>query len=313
MAKIVVLGAGGFIGKHLVESLAALKGNKVYAFDRYSSYKATGSLPFEHLDDVTVVTGNFYNRGDLYSVLYKADYVFHLISTTTPATSSYDPLLEIDTNVRPSVELFELCAEHRVKKIVYLSSGGAVYGDIDHENIQEDHLPAPRSPYGIGKATIENYLRYFKHISGIEYIVYRVANPYGPGQNIHGKQGVIPIFLYNYLAKKPITILGDGSMVRDYIYIDDLVRMIVGSYRKKNKHESYNLGSGQGTSVNELIKAIEDYTGLVSIKFHEDPPATYVNRSVLDISRFVEEFKIAPETPLTKGMQKTWDYVNELQ
>jgi UDP-glucose 4-epimerase len=312
MAKIVVLGADGFIGKHLVKRLAANKSDKVIAFDRFSAYKATGTEPFADLPNVEIMTGNFFNRGDLYEALYRADYVFHLISATTPAASSYDPFMDIDTNVRPTIELFELCVEQKVKKLVFLSSGGAVYGDISQDVVKETDLPAPRSPYGIGKMTIEHYLRYFKDAAGLDYVIYRVANPYGPGQNIHGRQGVIAIFLHSYLVHNPITVLGDGTMVRDYLYIDDLISMIIGSYRKHQQHSEYNLGSGMGISVNELIEAIEDYTGQPAIKLHDELPATYVQKSVLDISRFVAEYNIKPTIDLKRGIGKTWDYVKEL-
>lgn len=313
MSKIVVFGAGGFIGKHLVEALAATSSNEIVAFDRFSKYQTGVEQPFRGLINVRVISGNFFNREEVASALAgDVDFVFHLISSTNPAASNKDPFIDIDTNVRSSVELLELCVENGVKKIIFPSSGGSVYGDVDENLLREDVLPLPRSPYGIGKLTIEHYLRYFKFSTGLNYVVYRIANPYGPGQNIYGKQGVIPIFMHKFLTKEPLVVYGDGSMVRDYIYIDDLINMILASYSKPNHFSEYNLGSGTGESVNELIAAIEKCSGSSIGKEHVEVPSTFVQKSVLDISRFSNEFGEIPFTPLEEGMRRTWEYVKQL-
>jgi UDP-glucose 4-epimerase len=173
-------------------------------------------------------------------------------------------------------------------------------------------VPEPRSPYGIGKLTIEHYLRYFKFTHNLDYIVYRIANPYGPGQNIYGKQGVIPIFMHRLLTHQPITVYDDGSMVRDYIYIDDLVTMINASFDKPGRFDTYNLGSGQGHTVNDIISAIETSTGSNFEKTIVKTPVTFVQRSVLNTARFTEEFGNKAITSLEEGIARTWDYVKQL-
>lgn len=313
MSKIVVFGANGFIGRHLVRALAKDKNNEIVAFDFFSKQQPGLDNPFIRLSNVHVVAGDFLNRDDVSNALIAAEFVFHLVSSTNPVTSSKDPFIDIDTNIRGSIELFDLCIKHGVKKIIFPSSGGTVYGDIDSERIKEDVFPQPRSPYGIGKLTIENYLRYFKYISGLNYIVYRIANPYGPGQNIYGKQGVIPIFMHRYLLKQPISVYGDGSMVRDYLYIDDLIKLIIQTYAKINTHNEYNLGSGQGYTINELIANIEDCTGYTVKRQRIETPATFVQRSVMDITRFQEEFGAQTFTPLGDGIARTWHYVKKLR
>lgn len=312
MSKIVVFGAGGFIGQHLVQKLAESPENTIVAFDRFSKYKVGLDQPFEGLENVQVVVGDFFNRDDVASALSSEAYVFHMISTTNPATSNNDPFIDIDTNVRSSIELLQLCAEKGVKKVIFPSSGGTVYGDIDSDMIGENIVPEPRSPYGIGKLTIENYLRYFNFTTGLDYVIYRVANPYGPGQNIYGKQGVIPIFMHKFLEEEPLTIYDDGSMIRDYIYIDDLINMVVGSFAEANKHAVYNLGSGKGVSVNEVVDAIETCTNHIAEKTRIDTPSTFIHKSVLDTKRFIEEFNIHPTTNLEEGVAKTWDYVKDI-
>jgi UDP-glucose 4-epimerase len=311
VTKTVVLGGDGFIGRHLVAELASSGSERIVAFDRFALYQGGADHPWRGQPNVEVVAGDFFNRDDVAAVLDGADYVFHLVSTTNPATSLHDPLIDIDTNVRGTVELLQLCVAKGVRKVVFVSSGGTVYGNVDSDRIDESMLTAPLSPYAIGKLTIENYLRYFKFTSGLDYIVYRAANPYGPGQNILGKQGVIPIFMHSVLEKRPVTILGDGSMVRDYVYIGDLTRMIASSYAPASKHEVYNLGSGHGTTVNRLAEAIQECAGYPVEKVFSPMPPTYVQRSVLNIDRFVGEFQLSPSTSLEDGLARTWAHLKE--
>jgi UDP-glucose 4-epimerase len=309
VSRIVIFGGDGFIGRHLATKLSSSDSNQVIIFDRFSSYQIGEAGFFAGYKNVEAVTGNFFNRAEVNQVLSDADIVFHLVSTTNPATSLNDPLIDIDTNIRSSVELFELCVENNVAKVIFLSSGGTVYGQTSSEKINEESLTQPVSPYAIGKLTIEHYLRYFKHHYGLNYLVYRVANPYGAGQNIHGKQGVIPIFLNLAFQKEPVTIFGDGGMVRDYLYITDLIDMISASYDKDNRHNEYNIGSGHGATINQLIKIIEKKANYKLSKKHVDTPDTYIEKIVLDTSRFVSEFKIKPSISLEEGISKTWDYV----
>lgn len=312
MSKLVIFGANGFIGKNLVAELAKDTSNEIIAFDRFTDYQHSSQHPFEDLPNVLITIGDFFNRADLSKALEGADYVFHLVTATTPATSNNDPFIDLETNVKATIELLDLCAQYKIKKVIFPSSGGTVYGDLDSETIAEDVIPRPRSPYGIGKLTIEHYLRYFKFSANLDYIVYRIANPYGPGQNIHGKQGVIPIFMHGFLTGEEITVYGDGDMMRDYIYIDDLVNMIVSSYDRPNAFSEYNLGSGFGRTVNELVTAIEACSGTAPTIKHVPTPQTFVQRSVLDIGRFVEEFGAEPKTSFEDGIRKTWKYVKEI-
>lgn len=312
MANILVLGANGFIGRHLVRALAKDSDNTIVAFDRFPAFLVEADNPFHSLANVKVTPGDFLNKHDVSQAAQGQDYVFHLISTTNPATSNSDPLIDVDTNIRGSVQLLQACADAGVKKVIFPSSGGTVYGNVDNDSITEDTLPAPLSPYGIAKLTIEHYLRYFKNTAGLNYVVYRIANPYGPGQNIFGKQGVIPIFLHKFLTKEPLTIYGDGEMVRDYIYIDDLIHMITATYARDNKHAEYNIGSGHGLSVNQLVASIEECTEFTAEKTHLPTPSTFTQKSVLNIDRFVKEFNIVPTTTFDEGIRRTWEYVKNL-
>lgn len=305
MPKCLVLGANGFIGSHLVDSLAKAD-YEVRAFGRFRSSEAQ----FLSHPNIELFQGDYLNQSDVRAALKNVDFVFHFISTTTPATAEDNPLIDIDTNVRASVELFQLCVKARVKRVIYASSGGAIYNG-DYGIYSETDPTLPVSPYAIGKLTIENYLRYFQTKHGLHYTVFRMANPYGERQPFWRKQGVIPIFLEKICKDEPLLILGDGSMIRDYIYIGDLIEMIVATLRKKPKYPVYNLGSGRGYSVNEIVEAVKKVTKKEPKIESHPAPSTYAHKSVLNINRFVDEFGITPTTSLEKGMRVTYRYIRQ--
>lgn len=185
MGKTLVLGANGFIGSHLVDTLAR-RGDDVVAFIR------PGSRPkWQHSKGVEVFYGDFLNRSDLQACLNDVDYVYHFISTSTPATTENDPIIDIDTSVRMSVEFFQLCIDSGVKHVFFASTGGSIYGDNPNPPYSENDQTLPFSPYAIGKLSVENYLRYFKKKYGLSSTIFRISNPYGERQPFHRKQGVV--------------------------------------------------------------------------------------------------------------------------
>jgi UDP-glucose 4-epimerase len=304
MSKCLVLGANGFIGSHLVDALVG-QGYQVRAFDRFGD-RPTNFLPS---DQIEPFTGDFLNRADLSEALEGIDFVFHLVSTTTPATAENDPVVDIDTNVLHTIQLLQECVSHKIKKIFFASTGGAIYGDITTDKaISEDANPQPVSPYAIGKLTIEHYLRYFNRKHGLETLTFRISNPYGERHSPINRQGVIPIFLHHIANDESILILGDGTMVRDYLYVGDVAGLIAKTFEHA-KQTLYNMGSGQGVSLNELVEIIKKVTGR-EIKTEQRPkPPTFVQKVVLDTNRFKTEFNLEPKTSLEDGIKKTWDYV----
>ena len=307
---VLALGAGGFIGSHLVDSLVA-RDYRVRALDRFQP-----SVPpqFHPSDQIELVTGDFLNRGDLAAALRDVDYVVHLVSTTNPATAENDPLIDIETNIRGSVQLFELCVEAGVQRVVYTSSGGTVYGDRTGDApIRETDRTDPVSPYGIGKLCVENYLRYFQRKYGLRSTVFRVANPFGARQPFWQRQGVIPIFMEAITSHRPITVMGDGSMTRDYIYVTDVTDLIADSLGRNPRHDVYNLGSGVPVSVNEVVATIEQVTGTEAIRQTVPTPPTFVQSSVLDMSRYAGEFGPHPQVPFAEGIRRTYDYLKEVR
>lgn len=308
MPKCLILGANGFLGSHLVDVLLE-EDCDLRLFDRFSN-KSQGRV---NNSKAEIFVGDFLNRNDLREALKGVDYVFHFISTTTPASAENDPEIDIDTNIRMSVALFQECVQQKIKKVIFASTGGSIYGDTgSQDKLSESTLPAPVSPYAIGKLTIEHYLRYFHTKFGLNSVTYRISNPYGDRQSLTSKQGVIPIFLQRIANKEPITVLGDGTMVRDYIYVQDVARMITASF-KSAKMPVYNLGSGQGVSLNELIESIREVTKMEIKIIHSPKPLTYVQNVILDTTRFENEFNIKPQIPLEEGLRMTWDYINRGQ
>jgi UDP-glucose 4-epimerase len=173
VARCVVVGGNGFLGSYMVDELVA-QGHEVTAFDRFSA-----STPAYTASGVRTVVGDFLNTADLHDMLGGQDYVFHFLSTTTPASAEDDPSLDVRTNVSQSVQMLELAVEAGVSKVYFASTGGAIYGDQDAPLIGEDSLPVPVSPYAIGKQAIEGYLRYFHRKHGLESVSFRISNPYG--------------------------------------------------------------------------------------------------------------------------------------
>lgn len=300
VAKTLVIGANGFIGSHLVDALHA-DGHQVTAFDRFRSDR-----PSTYSSPVRQVVGDFLSRSDIERAVRGQQYVLHFLSTTTPATAENDPTFDLRTNVAQTVELLEACVAANVKHFYFASTGGAIYGSQGQSQYFETDRAQPISPYGIGKLTIENYLNYFRAKHGLGSTILRISNPYGGRQRANRKQGLIPIALRQIALGEAVVRLGDGGMVRDYIYVDDLVRMITRIVGRPTHHSLYNLGSGEGHSVGEVLSSLQRVTGIdFQIVEHPKPP-TFVDRVVLDTTRFFNEFGRIALTPLDEGIRKTY-------
>lgn len=301
MARALVIGANGFIGSHLVDALVQ-DGHEVSAFDRFSG----GEASFDS-DGVELIRGEFLSRTDLDSAVRSKDYVFHFLSTTNPATAEADPTLDIRTNVAQTVELLESCAQAGVGHFYFASTGGAIYGPQGKASYAETDRALPVSPYGIGKLTIEHYLHYFRTMHNLDSTSLRISNPYGTRQHAHKKQGLIPIALRQVASGQSTVRLGDGSMIRDYIYVTDAVRMITAIVGRDREHDLYNIGSGQGFSVNEVFDSLRRVTGIDFLIEDRPAPATFVDRVVLDIERYTAEFGAPSIIDLDDGVRETYN------
>jgi UDP-glucose 4-epimerase len=260
-------------------------------------------------DSISFFQGDFLNKAELTGAVKDMEYVFHFISTTTPATSDADPLIDVETNIRMSIELFNICAENNVKRVIFASTGGSIYGEGGDIPKSETDNPLPVSPYAIGKLTIEHYLRYFKVKHHLDYMSVRISNPYGEFQALHAKQGVIPVFVENVLLGKPLTVLGDGSMERDYIYVGDVAKIISKIFDNPAAKNIYNIGSGTAISLNKIVEAVEEATGRQAIVNKITAPPTFIKKIVLDVSQLEEDFGEKASTTLSEGILKTCNYI----
>jgi UDP-glucose 4-epimerase len=213
----LVLGGGGFIGSHIAEMLVR-NGYTVRVFDRVNT------LPC-HLKPckIELVQGDYCSFSDWGTVLKDVDYVFHTLSTTIPSTSDKDPIYDIQTNVIGTIGLLNEVIRHNIKKFIFSSSGGTIYGHKPVP-IAETSATDPICSYAISKLSVEKYLGYFNYHYGLNYVSLRYSNAYGIGQDPKGMVGAVTIFLELMMRGKPITVFGDGNIIRDYIYIDDVQR-----------------------------------------------------------------------------------------
>jgi len=303
--KVLVLGGNGFIGSHLVDKLIK-EGHFVRVFDKNEEHYRRS------LANVDYHLGEFGNRGLLSEALNGIDVVVHLISTTLPKTSNDDPVFDVQSNLIESLFLLEQCVANKIKKIIFASSGGTIYGIPESVPVIEENPTNPICSYGICKLTIEKYLSLFKQLHKLDFVIIRPSNPYGGRQNPFGIQGVIPIFLGKIIRNEPIQIWGNGDIIRDYIFVKDLVNAFYNAIIYKTTSQIFNIGSGEGHSLNDLLSIMKNVTG-------RDLSVTYTNSRIydvpkiyLDITRATNELKWEPLTSLEQGIKHTWDFVSNL-
>lgn len=302
--KILVLGGNGFIGSHLVDALV-LAGHKVRVFDRGAE------LYRSPLVEVDYRLGDFGDIPALAEALEGVDIVYHLISTTVPSTSNLDPVADIHGNLINTVRLLQLMVQKSISRIVFLSSGGTVYGIPDVVPIPETHPLRPICSYGVIKVAIENYLFMYQSLYGLQPLVLRASNPYGERQGHAGVQGVIGTYLQKISSGESIEIWGDGSVVRDFIHVSDLAGLCL-----KAGISSYtgivNVGSGVGHSIRDVLVAIAGATGEAIEPVYKQGRAYDVPSVVLDISKAADELGWRPEVELLEGVRKTWQWMKSL-
>jgi len=296
----LILGGSGFQGKNLLNRLVK-NGDQVRVFDKNILKSNTYGIK---AGQVEYVQGDFNSEDQIQKVVKGIDVIFHLISTTLPKSSNENMVFDVKSNIIPTLQLLEAAYKVGVKKIIYYSSGGTVYGLKNTVPTPEDSVTQPICSYGIHKVTIENYLHLYYKIFGLDYSVMRISNPYGTYQKIGTGQGLVPVILNKVLQGEMIDIWGDGSIVRDYIYNDDVVEAAFKLLSYQGDQKIFNIGSGVGLSINELIANIAK-------RVNRNPKINYLPSraidipvSVLDIARARVELKWEPKVTLDEGISR---------
>ena len=299
--RCLVLGGRGFIGSHLVDALL-VRGFPVRCFDR----PHVVSLGDTHLTNPNfeLIEGDLASETDVAEALEGCEVCYHLVSTTLPKSSNADPVFDIETNVLGTVRLLTHAVKTGMKKVIFVSSGGTVYGVPTETPIPEEHPTDPICSYGITKLAIEKYLGLFKQLHGLDYTVLRLANPYGERQRIHASQGAVAVFLGKVLRGEPVEIWGDGSVVRDYIHIADVVDALLAALEQTGNEHVFNIGAGRGHSLNEVLDAIEKVTGRTADRRYLPGRAFDVPASVLSIARAKQSLGWSPKVGFEQGLGK---------
>ena len=252
--QAVVTGASGFIGSHLVDGLLAA-GYRVKALGR--NLPGLIGLDAQSNPNLALLPVNMADRLALQQVLEGVEIVFHLASGSLPQSSNRDPHVDVQVNLLGTLNLLEASRLTGVKRLVMVSSGGTVYGIPSVVPIPESHSTDPICSYGITKLSIEKYVALYRQLYGLEGFVLRVANPFGPRQRLDAAQGVVPVFLGKALRHEPLQIWGDGSTVRDFLDVADVVAALLAAANYQGDESLFNIGSGQGLSLNQLIVLLE--------------------------------------------------------
>jgi UDP-glucose 4-epimerase len=307
--RCVILGGAGFIGSHLAEALLAM-GHQVRIFDRPDRDRIE---TFSWHGDVEWVEGDFVNPHDTKRALAGQEIVYHLVSTTLPKNSNDNPGYDLDSNVMGSLDMLKLAVSQGIRKVVFVSSGGTVYGLPLQTPIPETHPTDPVCAYGIGKLAIEKYLHLFHVLHGLDYCVLRLSNPFGERQRIPAAQGAVTTFLYRALTNQDIEIWGDGSVVRDYVYIGDAVRALVNALDYAGVERVINIGSGTGRSLNEILTRIEKLLGRPVQRKYVAGRKFDVPVSVLDVARARAALGWYPRMTFEEGLQRTAEWLRRKQ
>ncbi len=300
MKSVLLLGGNGFLGRNLAKGMANSSDFRVCSYDIIK--------PAEIIDGISYYEGSIEDFHLITEIIKenKVDILIHMVSTIVPGSSLEQYINNCKLVQLSTIPLMDYCANNNIL-LVYLSSGGTVYG-VKGGVVSENEPAAPISYYGLSKVQIEDLITFYHRRFNLNYLILRPSNPYGPGQNLYGKQGVIAVFLGRLLKQEPITVFGDDSIVRDYIYIDDFVYYVIQLLRKDIINEIINIGSGEGCSIKQIIdivRGIVDFTVKVEyIEARKDD----VPKLVLDTTR-LHNFVSHDNTRLKEGIRKFYSYV----
>jgi len=304
--KILLTGGAGFIGSHVADTLTA-DNNDLIVIDNLSTGKkeqVPGSASFYEQDIIDPSINEIFKKE-------KPETVIHHAAQVSVNSSVKDPFKDMDINIRGTLQLLEACVKHGVKKFIFASTGGAIYGEHDYFPADENHPLHPLSPYGITKLCAEKYLYYYYKTYGLKYTVLRYSNVYGPRQDPLGEAGVIAIFVMKMLRDQQPVINGTGEQTRDFVYVKDVAKANLLAL-KNNIIGAVNISTSQETTINDTFTLLNKITGKdIPIK-HGPPLAGEQFRSVLSNKNAKQEILWEPATSFTEGLKQTVDFFSQL-
>jgi len=305
--KILVTGGAGFIGSHVVDAFINA-GHDVVVVDDLSTGRQQNLNPkarFYQLDIRDPGLAEVFERE-------QPQVVDHHAAQMDVRRSVADPMLDADINVRGTLNLLEMAHTYGVRKIIYISTGGAVYGEPRYLPCDENHPIDPICQYGVSKHVVEHYLLVYRHLYGLDYTVLRYPNVYGPRQNPRGEAGVVAIFTGRMLSGRPVTIYGTGEQERDFVYVGDCARANVMALSAGSR-EIYNLGSNAGTTINLLFSRLANIIGYSSVPTKEQAKAGETFKIYLDGRKAQAGLGWSPSVTLDQGLQQTVAYFREYE
>ena len=306
--KILVTGGAGFIGSHVVDTFIA-NGHEVVVVDDLSTGRRSNLNPAATFYKVDI-------RSEELKEIFEKErpqVVDHHAAQMDVRRSVVDPLFDADVNVLGSIKLIELAREYGVERFIYISTGGAVYGEPEYLPCDESHPINPICPYGASKHTVEHYLYMYQELYDLDYVVLRYPNVYGPRQDPHGEAGVVAIFTGLMLNGEQVVINGDGDQERDFVYVADCARANLLALTSDSKNTIFNLGEGKGTTVNQVYQELKKITNYSLSAVHGPAKVGETRRIFLEAKKAGSELDWQPTIDLTEGLAETVNYFKEAE
>ncbi len=303
--KVLVTGGAGFIGSHLVDRLVQ-EGHEVIIVDNLATGKRKNinrAARFYKLDIQSWRLERVFRNE-------RPNVVMHLAAQMDVRKSVEDPVFDAQVNILGTLNVLQQSVRHGVRKVVFASSGGAIYGEQETYPAPESHITRPLSPYGLSKLCGEQYLSYYQRVSGLQVVTLRYANVYGPRQDPEGEAGVVAIFIQKLLNNEQAVINGNGRQTRDFVFVDDVVEANLAMMGQETQG-TYNVGTGVETSINDLFRMLIQHTGSTCKEVHGPAKKGEQARSVIDNTKLRLDVSWEPKTDLSAGLKKTLEYFRE--
>ncbi len=302
--KILLTGGAGFIGSHVADELIA-KGNRIVIIDNLSTGFEQNINPESKFIKADITD---FKKIEKIFAEELPEIVYHFAAQIDVRKSVSDPLFDAQTNIMGTLNLIKLSNDIKVKKFIFSSTGGAIYGDTDVRPTPENHPEWPLSPYGIAKLATDKFLNYYNEIFGLKYVSLRYGNVYGPRQNPYGEAGVVAIFLNKMFKGGQPVINGDGNQTRDYVYVEDVARANILALENMDKIGIYNVGTSIETSVNDLFKEINKNFDNKYKQVHGPAKLGEQKTSCLNYEKIKKDMNFMPETDFSEGIRETYKW-----